>query len=571
MSATATTNTAIRAQQLYEESLDHSYRQIDRMFGGLLISQWIVAIVLALVFSPYAWSGRVRTIGSHVEAALFLGALFNALPLVLIRMRPGWVGTRMAIAVAQILWSCLLIHLTGGRLETHFHIFGSLAFLTFYRDWRVLIPATLVVVVDHFLRGIYWPESVYGITNPEWWRFLEHGSWILFLDFFLILACINSTKEMREIAMRRAETEQFAKELEGKTAQLSQAQRVARMGSWEWDMAADKINGSDELYRIFGINKNRTPTINMAQLIALIHPENRALIQQTIDSLRPQTNEFVLEYRIVLPNGEIRQILARGAARWGSDDKIIGLLGTAEDVTDRKELEIKLRQSEKLSAIGQLAGGIAHEINNPLAVILGFSQALDRRIPNGDPLRAPIEAIVREAIRCKDLVRELLTFSRTESKITEPLDLNELIRSTLVLIASQANMQNVVIKTELADDQLIFFANQTQIQQVLVNLSTNALDAMKSGGTLTFRTRGSAQEIALEVSDTGEGIPEKIRAKIFEPFFTTKEVGKGTGLGLSLVYEIVQQHRGSIDIDSKVGTGTIMSIKFPTKENREVS
>src|SRR5262249_55564107 len=130
--------------------------------------------------SPLAWEGKRSAIHLHVYIAVFVGGLINVFPLALIALRPGWVGTRHAMAVAQMLWSAVLIHLTGGRIETHFHVFGSLAFLAFYRDWKVLVPATIVVASDHLIRQLVWPESVYGIANPESWRFLEHAFWVVF-------------------------------------------------------------------------------------------------------------------------------------------------------------------------------------------------------------------------------------------------------------------------------------------------------------------------------------------------------------------------------------------------------
>ncbi len=151
----------------------------------LLLAQWVVAIVLALCIAPFAWDGTNRTIHPHVYLAVILGGVLNALPLTLIVRRPGWLGTRYSIAVCQMLWSALLIHITGGRIETHFHVFGSLAFLAFYKEWRVLIPATVTVAADHYLRGLLWPQSVYGTLTPDTWRFLEHASWVVFEDIIL--------------------------------------------------------------------------------------------------------------------------------------------------------------------------------------------------------------------------------------------------------------------------------------------------------------------------------------------------------------------------------------------------
>src|SRR5262249_13615551 len=152
----------------------------SRWFVYLMIGQWLFAIALAIWLSPYAWSGKLRSTHVHVYAAIGLGAAISSLPVALGLLRPQATLTRYAMAVAQMLWSALLIHLSGGRIETHFHVFGSLAFLAFYRDWRVLVPATLVIAADHLIRQIFWPESVYGVLSPESWRFLEHAFWVAF-------------------------------------------------------------------------------------------------------------------------------------------------------------------------------------------------------------------------------------------------------------------------------------------------------------------------------------------------------------------------------------------------------
>jgi two-component system, NtrC family, sensor histidine kinase HydH len=196
-----------RVDALLKDSLEDNYRQTSRVFAGLMIGQWVLGVFLALVVSPVGWAGKVQSVSVHVTAAIWLGGALSSLPLLLAWKWPAAASTRHVIAVAQMLWSALLIHLTGGRIETHFHVFGSLAFLAFYRDWKVLVPATVVVAGDHLLRGILWPESVYGITNPEWWRFLEHAGWVIFEDAILVMACVRGVRELRDLAARRAEAE----------------------------------------------------------------------------------------------------------------------------------------------------------------------------------------------------------------------------------------------------------------------------------------------------------------------------------------------------------------------------
>jgi two-component system sensor histidine kinase HydH len=214
---------AERARALYTEQRQRVLRRVDRMFLGLMGGQWIFGILVALFYSPYGWEGKQRVIHLHVYLAVFLGGALSLFPMLLAWRRPGWVVTRQVIAVSQMLWSALLIHLTGGRIETHFHVFGSLAFLAFYLDWRVLGTASAVVVVDHLARGVLWPESVYGIVNPEWWRFLEHGFWVAFEDVFLLIACRHGIQDMWRGARRQAEIEVLRERDELKTFALEMA------------------------------------------------------------------------------------------------------------------------------------------------------------------------------------------------------------------------------------------------------------------------------------------------------------------------------------------------------------
>jgi signal transduction histidine kinase len=208
MSEAARTDT--RADELFHELRDANLRRTSRLFAGLMAAQWAFGIGVALVYSPYAWEGKVHAVHAHVWIALFLGGAISSLPIYLALTRPTAAVTRYVVAIGQMLWSGLLIHLSGGRIETHFHVFGSLAFLAFYRDWKVLLPATIVVATDHLARQMFWPESVFGMLTPEWWRFLEHALWVVFEDTILIASCIIMTEEMRGIARARAEVEQLS-------------------------------------------------------------------------------------------------------------------------------------------------------------------------------------------------------------------------------------------------------------------------------------------------------------------------------------------------------------------------
>lgn len=210
ISISLTPSIEARSRELFEDHKMAVYRRADRMFAWLMGFQWIFAIFLAFVVSPWAWEGKIRSLHTHVWAALVIGGALTAFPVALAILRPGRTSTRHVIAASQMLWSALLIHLSGGRIETHFHVFGSLAFIAFYRDFRVLGTATVAVAADHLARGLLWPQSVYGIANPEWWRFLEHAGWVIFENVVLTAGCIQAVREMKTMARARAESEALA-------------------------------------------------------------------------------------------------------------------------------------------------------------------------------------------------------------------------------------------------------------------------------------------------------------------------------------------------------------------------
>jgi signal transduction histidine kinase len=210
---------AAAANAHWREHQASIWKRTDRLLAGLLIFEWIAGIGLVLWRSPRTWDGVTASIHPHLWAALFLGIAIISLPVVLAFIRPGHTLTRHTIAAGQMLMSALLIHLGDGRIEMHFHIFGSLAFLAFYRDWRVLITATVVVAVDHLVRGIYLPESVYGVMSASLWRTAEHAGWVVFEDIFLVGSCIQGVREMHGIAVNRALLEHSYQDVEQQVAQ----------------------------------------------------------------------------------------------------------------------------------------------------------------------------------------------------------------------------------------------------------------------------------------------------------------------------------------------------------------
>jgi signal transduction histidine kinase len=259
-------------------------------------------------------------------------------------------------------------------------------------------------------------------------------------------------------------------------------------------------------------------------------------------------------------------------APWISKElKQIGRLIIFDDVTDRAELERRLVQADKLSSIGLLAAGVAHEVNTPLAVISTYAQMLTKQVSGDEQKSKLLEKIAKQTFRASEIVNSLLNFSRTSPTDFIEVDLNRIVRETATLIEHQFQKAGVASHWNLADDLPLVRGNSGKLQQVFLNLFINARDAMPAGGTLTVRTWAEHGFAHVEIADTGQGIPPEHLARIYDPFFTTKSSKKGTGLGLSITYGIVQEHNGIIEVDSTVGRGTQFRLEFPTAPARPVS
>ncbi len=260
--------------------------------------------------------------------------------------------------------------------------------------------------------------------------------------------------------------------------------------------------------------------------------------------------------RTVTVNVAIAPLVAR-------DGSCIGRLVILDDITEREELERKLVQADKLSSIGLLAAGVAHEVNTPLAVISTYAQMLAKQVAGDEQKSKLLDKIARQTFRASEIVNSLLNFSRTSSTAFEDIDLNRVVRETLTLLEHQFQKAQIIVETDLEDTLPLIRGNAGKLQQVFLNLFINARDAMESGGALKVRTRPDAVGVQVQVMDSGPGIPRENLARIFDPFFTTKGARKGTGLGLSVSYGIVEEHGGVIEVESKPGEGTVFRLEFP--------
>ena len=310
-------------------------------------------------------------------------------------------------------------------------------------------------------------------------------------------------------------------------------------------------------------------------------PEARAHVLEELDA---KETVLGLETRLRRVNGEMIWVRLSTRAVRGADGQVAYYDGALEDITERKRAEDALRESEerflqsqKMEAVGKLAGGIAHDLNNLLTVMTGYSELLLTRIGADDPVRREVQEIARAGERAAALTKQLLAFSRRQVLQLKVLDLNQIVAEMDAMLRRVIG-EDVDLRAVLAGDLGPVRGDQGQIEQVLMNLAVNARDAMPRGGTLTVETENvyldeiygfrkdvvvKGHYVMLAVTDTGCGMPADVQARVFEPFFTTKEVGKGTGLGLSMVYGFLEQSGGTATLSSELGQGTTVRLYFP--------
>lgn len=236
---------------------------------------------------------------------------------------------------------------------------------------------------------------------------------------------------------------------------------------------------------------------------------------------------------------------------------------------DKSRLQDQLQHADRLATIGQLAAGVAHELNEPLANILGFAQLAGKSPGLPAQTEQDIEKIVSSALHAREVIKKLLMFARQMPPTKTRVNLNKIVQESLFFLESRFAKQGIRLILELTPDLPNITADATQLQQVLVNLAVNSLQATPSGGCLTVKTFANDSQVSLVVEDTGTGMTDEVKARLFTPFFTTKDVGQGTGLGLAVVHGIVTSHGGSVDVESKVGHGTRFEINLPIVEPPE--
>lgn len=369
----------------------------------------------------------------------------------------------------------------------------------------------------------------------------------------VVLLCISIFVSLTRYIMNRKLTEKALRESQ---TSLAHAQRIAHVGSWEWDIHHDMNVWSQEMYHIFGIHR-RDFDGTSKQIFEFVHPDDRAaVLQYAHDTWAEKRLDFV--FRIVRPNGEVRPVHAYGEVELGRN-RPVRVFGTLQDISDWKQTEELLLKSEKLSAVGQLAAGVAHEVRNPLTALKGFLQLLPTA--SSEVQMQYIDIMKGELQRIEIIASELLVLAKPQAVNYKSENLPEKLDEVVTLLNTHAILNNVEISTTQETHIPLIKCESNQMKQVFLNIIKNAIEAMPNGGQLQIVMRAQVDVVTIQFTDTGPGIDPDRVARIGEPFYTTKE--KGTGLGLMVTRKIIENHNGTFHIESKLGVGTIVRVVLP--------
>jgi signal transduction histidine kinase len=512
-----------RTTALFEESQHQIQRRTDRMFAWLMVFQWLAGIAAALWISPRTWIGATSQVHVHVWAAILLGGAISSLPVFLAFKRPGHAFTRHTIAVAQMLTSALLIHLTGGRIETHFHVFGSLAFLAFYRDWRVLISATVVVAVDHLLRGVFLPQSVFGVLTPSSWRWLEHAGWVIFEDVFLLISIQQGLRDMRLVAERQARLEALNESIEHRVLERTHdlqreiQERIETQSKLEEThkqlLQVSRQAGMAEVAT--GVLHNVGNVLNSVSVSATVVCDR--LRQSEVNDLHCAA--AMLDGK----NGELGQFLT-------ADPK--GKL-----LPEYLVKASKLLVSERDELVSEMAGVVQH-----------------------------IEHI-----------KEIVAMQQSYAKVfglMEPVPPTALVQDALRMNAAALERHGVRVIQQFDENAPPVLVDRHKALQILINLLRNAKYALDEQAPPERRleihvSQLTAGNVAITVRDNGIGIAPENLTRIFGHGFTTKKDGHGFGLHSGAL--AAKQMNGSLSVHSDgPGQGATFTLELPVAPTTHV-
>ena len=360
-------------------------------------------------------------------------------------------------------------------------------------------------------------------------------------------------------------------ELQEAHRDLEIAQRLTKIGSWKWNMAANKVTWSKGLCDILGWDYSKPPPPFGEEMAVFYNRESWQKLNEVVGKALTTGEPYDVETTEITTGGKTIITNTRGEVDRGPDGKIIGLHGTVQDITERKQMQEQLFVQDRLASIGQLVSGVAHELNNPLQSVIGFSELLlQSELPK--EVAEDVKIINSEAQRTSKIVKNLLVFARQQPEEKRPVDISQPIRTVLNIREHEQSVSNIHVNTQFAENLPEVMGNTSQLQQVFFNIVINAEFAMLEShrsGTLTIKTERQGDYVEVSLSDDGPGIPPENMSRLFSPFFTTKEVGQGTGLGLSICQGIVTEHGGSLRAENNPGGGATFIVKLPVYEPKQ--
>jgi signal transduction histidine kinase len=505
-----------RATTLFEESQNEILQRTDRLFARLMVFQWLAGIAAAAWISPRTWAGLTSQTHVHVWAAIFLGGAISGFPVFLAWKRPGHTSTRHTIAVAQMLTSALLIHLTGGRIETHFHVFGSLAFLAFYRDWRVLVSATAVVAVDHFMRGIFWPQSVFGVMTSSHWRWLEHAGWVVFEDIFLLISIQQGRWDTWKVGERQARLEALNESIE---------QRIRER--------------TDDLQREIRERTDAQSKLEETHKQLLVVSRQAGMAEVATGVLHNVGN--------VLNSVSVSATVVRERLR-------------KSEVGDVHRAAIMLNGKN-----GQLAQFLTDDPRGRLLPEY-LAKATKFLASERDELIAEMAAVSEHIEHIKEIVAMQQTYAKVFG-VLEPVSPVSLVQDALRMNAAAFERHAVHVIQQFEEGVPVAMVDRHKVLQILINLLRNSKYAMDEQAPAEKRLeihvrRTEAGNAAITVRDNGIGIAPENLTRIFGHGFTTKKNGHGFGLHSGAL--AAKQMSGSLTVHSDgPGKGAAFTLELP--------
>lgn len=371
---------------------------------------------------------------------------------------------------------------------------------------------------------------------------------------------------------------------------LQLATNAAHLGVWDWNVRDNSMIWDDRMFELYGITRDTSPN-NIDAWMNGLHPDDKDTAIIECQAALSGEKEFDSTFRILRPDGTMKYIKANGLVLRGADSTPERMIGVNVDITDAKKaeaeknkLESQLQQAQKMESVGRLAGGVAHDFNNMLSVIIGHAELGLMRLEPTNPVCSDLKEISKTAERSADLTRQLLAFARKQTVMPKVIDLNENVTSMLKMLQRLIG-EDIHLTWQPSPELCQIKIDPSQIDQILANLCVNARDAIEDTGRITIETATCSidadycaatpeatpgEYVRLIVSDNGKGMDREMLTHIFEPFYTTKELGKGTGLGLATVYGAIKQNNGFINIYSEPGNGTTFSIHLPRHEGQQI-